>query len=77
MTHSEFTHILNSLGGLSPEQIDQLRRELFANQPAENSGATPTQTAAINQLTQNAEAGGTVPNSSTTTTGGNPGTTNK
>ncbi len=28
MTHSEFTHILNSLGGLSPEQMRQLRREL-------------------------------------------------
>ena len=28
MTHSEFTHILNSLGGLSPDQIEQLRREL-------------------------------------------------
>jgi hypothetical protein len=28
MTHAEFTHILKSLGGLSPEQTQQLRREL-------------------------------------------------
>jgi hypothetical protein len=28
MTHSEFTRILKSLGGLSPEQMQQLRREL-------------------------------------------------
>jgi len=28
MSHSEFTHILNSLGGLSPEQMRQLRRAL-------------------------------------------------
>jgi hypothetical protein len=28
MTHSEFNHILNSLSGLSPEQMQRLRREL-------------------------------------------------
>ena len=28
MTHSEFNHILGSINGLSPEQIQQLRREL-------------------------------------------------
>ncbi len=28
MTDCEFTHLLNSLGGLSPEQMRQLRREL-------------------------------------------------
>jgi hypothetical protein len=28
MTHSEFTHILESLGGLSPDQLRQLRQQL-------------------------------------------------
>jgi hypothetical protein len=28
MTHSEFNHIVESLNGLSPEQMRQLRREL-------------------------------------------------
>jgi len=28
MTHSEFSHLVNSLGALSPEQLRQLRREL-------------------------------------------------
>jgi hypothetical protein len=28
MTHSEFNHIVESLSGLSPEQMQQLRREL-------------------------------------------------
>lgn len=28
MTQSEFTHIIESLGSLSPEQLRQLRREL-------------------------------------------------
>jgi hypothetical protein len=28
MTHSEFNHILNSINGLSPEQMQRLRREL-------------------------------------------------
>lgn len=34
MTQSEFTQILNSLGGLSPEQVQQLRRELESKQVA-------------------------------------------
>jgi hypothetical protein len=45
MTHGEFTHILNSLGGLSPEQIEQLRRELeskaAATPAASQSGDDP------------------------------------
>jgi hypothetical protein len=28
MTHSEFNHILDSINALSPEQVQQLRREL-------------------------------------------------
>jgi hypothetical protein len=28
MTHSEFNHLLSSLGALSPEQMQELRREL-------------------------------------------------
>ncbi len=28
MTNSEFTHILGSIGALSPDQIERLRREL-------------------------------------------------
>lgn len=34
MTQNDFTHILNSLGSLSPEQIQQLRRELESKQVA-------------------------------------------
>jgi hypothetical protein len=34
MTHREFTHMLNSLGGLSREQIQQLRRELESQRVA-------------------------------------------
>lgn len=41
MTHSEFTHMLNSLGGLSPEQIQQLRRELESKQAA-SPAVSPT-----------------------------------
>lgn len=41
MTHSEFTHILNSLNGLSPEQMQQLRSEL------ENKMAAAKQPTAI------------------------------
>jgi hypothetical protein len=39
MTQSEFAHILNSLNGLSPDQIQQLRRELESKQAA--SAAVP------------------------------------
>jgi hypothetical protein len=28
MTHNEFSHIVESLGALSPEQMEELRREL-------------------------------------------------
>lgn len=39
MTHGEFTHILKSLGGLSPEQMQRLRRELDSKLAAAfNSG---------------------------------------
>jgi len=41
MTHSEFTHILNSLSGLSPEQIEQLRRELESTAAATPAASQP------------------------------------
>ena len=41
MTHSEFNHIVQSLNALSPEQVQQLRRELdvkLASMEAEKPG---------------------------------------
>ena len=44
MTHSEFNHIVASLGALSPEQLRQLRRELDDKlAPATNLSVGPTQ----------------------------------
>jgi predicted component of type VI protein secretion system len=37
MTHSEFSHILGSINGLSPEQMRQLRRELDSKLAASES----------------------------------------
>ncbi len=41
MTHNEFNHIVQSLNALSPEQMQQLRRELdvkLASMEAEKPG---------------------------------------
>ncbi|MDR3635864.1 MAG: hypothetical protein P4L84_18825 [Isosphaeraceae bacterium] len=41
MTHNEFTHILNSLNGLSPEQVQQLRRELESKEATAPASSQP------------------------------------
>jgi hypothetical protein len=46
MTHSEFTQILKSLGGLSPEQMQQLRRELDSKLAARPTAPTQQQSPA-------------------------------
>src|SRR5258707_10201552 len=44
MTHGEFSHLLNSLNGLSPEQLRQLRSELDHKlAAAKRSDALPPQ----------------------------------
>jgi hypothetical protein len=55
MTRSEFTHILKSLGGLSPQQMQRLRRELDSKLAATSNpgpgsiGAMPDATDELDQ----------------------------
>ncbi len=54
MTHSEFTHILGSIDALSPEQVQQLRRELDRKlaSPAAQDGPPLTEAELADQEAQ-------------------------
>jgi hypothetical protein len=54
MTHGEFTHILGSINALSPEQMQQLRRELDRKlaSPATQGGPPLTEAELADQEAQ-------------------------
>ncbi len=55
MTHSEFTQVLKSLGGLSPEQMQQLRRELDRKLGARRAASRPDADPILGLMRDNAE----------------------
>ena len=55
MTHSEFRHILNSLNGLSPEQMQRLRRELESKLSASPAAPQPDADPLLGSMSDHAE----------------------
>jgi hypothetical protein len=55
MTHSEFNHILNSLNGLSPEQMQRLRRELEGKMTPASNLSRPDADPLLGSMSDHAE----------------------
>ena len=55
MTHGEFSHILNSLNGLSPEQMHRLRHELDTKLAAISNVPRPDGDPLLGSMSDHAE----------------------